>query len=94
MKKINKYAGYICLKPINGITFPSYSQNQINRKYIESSLNGNFFLSTNENVYSDNDIVLNSLIKEKNNLKGIVMLSAFSLPEKINRRYRIYKHSI
>ena len=92
MKKINKYAGYICLKPINGVIFPSYSQNQINRKFIESSLNGKFFLSTNENMYSDNDIVLNSLIREKNNLKGIVMLSAFSLPEKINRRYRIYKN--
>ena len=43
-------------------------------------------------MYSDNDIVLNSLIREKNNLKGIVMLSAFSLPEKINRRHRIYKN--
>ena len=92
MKKINTYAGYICLKPINGVIFPSYAQNQINKEYIETSLNGKFFLSTNENMYSNNDIVLNSLIREKNNLKGIVMLSAFSLPKKMNRRNIIYKN--
>ena len=43
-------------------------------------------------MYSDNDIVLNSLIKEKNNLNGIVMLSAFSLPEKFENRERIYRN--
>ena len=82
MKKNKTYAGYINLKPINGIIFPSYIQNQMNKKFIVEELESDFFLSTNENMYSDNDIVLNSLIKEKNNLNGIVMLSAFSLPEK------------
>ena len=72
------YAGYINLRPINGVIFPSYSQNQINKNFIEQNLKGKFFLSTNENMYSENDIVLNSLIKEKNKLNGVVMLSAFS----------------
>ena len=94
MKKNKVYAGYICLKPINGIIFPSYAQNQINKKYIVEELNGDFFIATNENMYADNQIVLNSLIKEKNKLSGIVMLSAFSLPENYKARYKIYLDSI
>ena len=92
MKKNKTYAGYINLKPINGIIFPSYIQNQMNKKFIIEELESKFFLSTNENMYSENDIVLNSLIKEKNNLNGIVMLSAFSLPEKYKNRERIYQN--
>ena len=92
MKKNKTYAGYINLKPINGIIFPSYIQNQMNKKFIVEELESDFFLSTNENMYSDNDIVLNSLIKDRNNLNGIVMLSAFSLPEKFENRGRIYRN--
>jgi len=94
MKKNKVYAGYICLKPINGIIFPSYAQNQMNKKYIIEELNGDFFIATNENMYADNQIVLNSLIKEKNKLSGIVMLSAFSLPESYKSRYKIYLDTI
>ena len=57
-------------------------------------LNGDFFIATNENMYADNQIVLNSLIKEKNKLSGIVMLSAFSLPESYKSRYKIYLDTI
>ena len=42
MKKTPIFAGYINLKPINGIIFPSYAQNQINKEYITSKLNGEF----------------------------------------------------
>lgn len=91
MKKKNKsFAGYICLKPINGVIFPSYIQNQTNKNYIESKLFGSFFLSTNENEYSENRIVLNSLINEKNNISGIVMMSAFSLPDRKVLRKKLY----
>ena len=83
MKKIKKikkkYAGYISLKPINGVIFPSYIQNQTNKHFITTVLNGSFYLSTNENEYSKNRIVLNSLINDKNGIKGIVMMSAFYL---------------
>ena len=92
MKKIKYYAGYISLKPINGVIFPSYAQNTMNKEYIENNLNGKFFMSTNENMYSDNEIILNSLIIEKNNLSGISMLSAFSLPEKYKNRKNIYSN--
>ena len=85
------YAGYISLKPINGVIFPSYIQNQTNKNFITGNLNSIFFLSTNENEYSENRIVLNSLINEKNKISGIVMMSAFSMPESPTLRTKIYK---
>ena len=98
MKKIKKikkkYAGYISLKPINGVIFPSYIQNQTNKHFITTVLNGSFYLSTNENEYSKNRIVLNSLINDKNWIKGIVMMSAFSLPEDKQLMKKIYKDLI
>ena len=92
MKKNKIYASYISLKPINGVIFPSYAQNQMNKKYIVEELGSDFFLATNENMYSDNQIILNSLIKEKNKLSGVVMLSAFSLPESYEARSKIYEN--
>ena len=52
------FAGYINLKPINGVIFPSYAQNQINKEFIVNKLKGQFFLATNENTYGSNNIVL------------------------------------
>ena len=65
MSKKKVYAGYLHLKPINGVIFPSYIQNQMNKNYINEKLNGQFFMTTNENMYGDNAIILNSLAKEK-----------------------------
>ena len=94
MIRLKEYAGYISLNPINGVIFPSYIQNQMNKAFIEKELSGKFYMSTNENMYSDNKIVLNSLILEKNRLSGITMLSAFSLPEKFKVRKKIYSNLI
>lgn len=90
MKKKKIFAGYINLKPINGVIFPSYAQNQINKKYITEKLDGEFFLSTNENTYGTNNIVLRSLLEEKR-INGICLLSTFHLPENFSDRNLIYK---
>ena len=84
------YAGYINLKAINGVIFPSYAQNQMNKDFIVNKLKGQFYLATNENTYGSNNIVLISLLKEKS-IKGVVMLSVFSLPNNFNDRKNIYK---
>ena len=84
------YAGYINLKPINGVIFPSYAQNQLNRNYIITRLGGEFFLSTNENTYGKNNIILRSLLSEKK-LKGVSILSVISLPNNYADRKKIYK---
>lgn len=87
------YAGYINLKAINGVIFPSYAQNQINKDFIVNKLAGEFYMSTNENTYGKNNIVLRSLLEEKS-LKGICFLSIYSLPNNKKQRLDIYKLSI
>lgn len=93
MKKKPIFAGYINLKPINGIIFPSYAQNQINKDYIVSKLNSDFFMSTNENTYGKNNIILRSLLEEKS-LKGICLLSVYALPDNKIQRNEIFKLTI
>lgn len=90
---MKKYAGYINLKAINGVIFPSYAQNQMNKDFIVNKLNGQFFLTTNENTYGSNNIILVSILKEKY-ISGVVMLSVFSLPNTFNERKNIYKTCI
>jgi sporadic carbohydrate cluster protein (TIGR04323 family) len=87
------FAGYINLKPINGVIFPSYAQNQMNKDFIVNKLQGQFFLATNENTYGKNNIVLISLIKEKV-ISGIVIISTFSLPDSYEDRLNIYNLTI
>ena len=87
MKKI---AGYLNLKPINGIIFPSNVQNQLNKDFIETKLKSSFFMTTNENTYGENSIVLKSLIKNKS-VNGVVMLSTFCLPNDYNNKKELYK---
>ena len=94
MKKNKVFAGYIFLKNINGILYPSYIQNKINKEYIENNLKGKIYMSQNENMYSKNPIVLNSLITENNKINGIVMLSVFYLPKQKKERLKIYKSLI
>ena len=94
MKKIKTFAGYIFLKNVNGILFPSYIQNQMNKDFIEKTLKGKIHMSQNENMYSKKPIVLHSLITEKNKINGIVMPSVFYLPEQKKERFTIYKNLI
>ena len=51
-------------------------------------------MSQNENMYSKNSIVLNSLVTENNKIDGIVMLSIFHLPKQKRERLKIYKNLI
>ena len=45
MKKIKRYAGYINLKPINGVLYPSSIQNILMKNYVVENLKGKFYLS-------------------------------------------------
>ena len=45
MKKSKSFAGYINLKPINGVIYPSSIQNIIMKDHISSILKGKFYLS-------------------------------------------------
>ena len=91
MKKIKSYAGYINLKPINGVIYPSSIQNILMKEYISNSLNGKFYLSPTEVLQAKHSITLNTLISNEVKVNGIVMLSTFSLPNIYEERKDLYK---
>mgnify|MGYP001340250146 CR=1 FL=1 len=92
MKK--KFAGYINLKPLNGVIYPSSIQNILMKNFIENNLNGDFYLSPTEILQARFSITLNTLISNNTKVSGIVMLSCFLLPSTINERFLIYKKSL
>ena len=90
MKKIKSFAGYINLKPINGVIYPSSIQNIIMKDHISSILKGKFYLSPTEVLQAKYSITLNTLISNEVKVDGIVMLSTFSLPKIYKERKEIY----
>lgn len=89
MKKT--FAGYINLKPLNGIIYPSSQQNIMMKSYIENELNGVFYLSPTEVLQAKFPITLNTLTSKDTRVSGIVMLSTFLLPSSFNQRQEFYK---
>ncbi len=94
MKKIKRYAGYINLKPINGVLYPSSIQNILMKNYVTDKLKGKFYLSPTEVLQAQNPITLNTLISNEVKVDGIVMLSTFSLPLENKKRKIIYKRAL
>ena len=73
MKKIKRYAGYINLKPINGVLYPSSIQNILMKNYVTDNLKGKFYLSPTEVLQAQNPITLNTLISNEVKVDGIVI---------------------
>lgn len=94
MKKIKRYAGYINLKPINGVLYPSSIQNTLMKNYVTDILKGKFYLSPTEVLQALNPITLNTLMSNEVKIDGIVMLSTFCLPLKNKTRKIIYKRAL
>ena len=89
MKK--KFAGYINLKPLNGIIYPSSIQNILMKNFIENNLGGIFYLSPTEVLQAKFSITLKTLISKETKVSGIVMLSTFLLPKSFKERKSMYK---
>tara|TARA_Y100000768_G_C23851907_1_gene621459 strand:- start:367 stop:825 length:459 start_codon:yes stop_codon:yes gene_type:complete len=94
MKKNKSFAGYINLKPVNGVIFPSSIQNIMMKDYVNLKLKGKFFLSPTEVLQAKYSITLNTLMSNNVKVSGIVMLSSFMLPKTYDERLKIYKNSI
>ena len=92
MKK--KYAGYINLKPLNGVIYPSSIQNIIMKNFIENSLNGIFYLSPTEILQAKYSITLKTLLSSETKVKGIVMLSSFMLGSNLKERLNFYNEAV
>jgi sporadic carbohydrate cluster protein (TIGR04323 family) len=89
MKK--KFAGYINLKPLNGVIYPSSIQNTLLKNFIENNLTGIFYLSPTELLQAKFSITLKTLISKETKVSGIVMLSTFLLPQSYEERVSLYK---
>ncbi len=91
---MKKFAGYINLKNLNGVLYPSSIQNIIMKDYIQNHLRGIFYLSPTEVLQAKFPITLKTLIGKETKVDGIVMLSSFYLPEDYLIRKQIYKKII
>jgi sporadic carbohydrate cluster protein (TIGR04323 family) len=89
MKK--KYAGYVNLKPLNGVIYPSSIQNIMMKNFIENELKGIFHLAPTEFLQAKYSIVLRTLLSNQTQVEGIVLLSTFLLPQKYQERKKIYQ---
>ena len=65
---MNKYAGYINLKNLNGVLYPSSIQNIMMKEYIQKTLNGIFYLSPTEILQAQFPITLKTLLVKKQKL--------------------------
>jgi len=91
---MKKFAGYINLKYLNGVLYPSSIQNIMMKEYIQNSLKGIFYLSPTEVLQAKFPITLKTLIGKETKVDGIVMLSSFYLPDNYSIRKQIYKNAI
>ncbi len=89
MKK-KKFAGYINLKPLNGVIYPSSIQNILMKNYIENDLNGIFYLSPTEILQAKFSVTLKTLISKETDVDGIVMLSSYYLPKNYAQRKNLF----
>jgi sporadic carbohydrate cluster protein (TIGR04323 family) len=89
MKK--KYAGYVNLKPLNGVIYPSSIQNITMKNFVENELKGIFHLAPTEFLQAKYSIVLRTLVSNQTLVEGIVLLSTFLLPQKYQERKKIYQ---
>ncbi len=90
---MKKFAGYINLKKLNGVLYPSSIQNIMMKDYVQNVLKGKFYLSPTEVLQAKFPITLKTLIGKETNVNGIVMLSSFYLPENYQVRKQIYKNT-
>ena len=60
-----KFAGYINLKPLNGVIYPSSIQNILMKNFIENHLSGMFYLSPTEVLQAKYSITLKTLISNR-----------------------------
>ena len=91
---MKKFAGYINLKNLNGVLYPSSIQNIMLKEYIQNELKGIFYLSPTEILQAKFPITLKTLLAKETKVHGVVMLSSFYLPNNYMIRKKIYKDAV
>ena len=83
------FRGYIFSRPIKNNLIPQKVQNLVIRDYCARK-NLFFKLSGVEYSTKNSYLILNSILKELNNLRGLVFYSLFMLPEDKNKRQKFF----
>ena len=83
------YRGYIFSRPIKNSLIPQKVQNLVIRDYC-SRKNLFFKLSAVEYSSKNSYLMLNLILKELKNLKGLIFYSLFMLPEDKNKRQKFF----
>ena len=85
-----KVRGYMFSRNFMGERVPQHIQNNIIRNYcIQNNLH--YMLSAVEYAMKDCYLILNQVIREKNNVNGIGFYSMFQLPENDNLRLNLIR---
>lgn len=83
------YRGYVTSREFGGCRIPVPVQNLVLRDY--AARKGLFFkLPINENSFPHSYLVLEALLRQLGDLEGILACSMFMLPERAERRRRVY----
>jgi len=83
------YRGYITARPVRGQVIPQRVQNLVVRDYATRS---NLFFKLSEVEYAMPGcyIMLNSVLDELSDLDGLIAYSLFTLPQRPERRRKVY----
>jgi sporadic carbohydrate cluster protein (TIGR04323 family) len=85
------YRGYVTSREFGGCRIPVPIQILVLRDY--AARKRLFFkLPVNENSFPHSYLVLEGLVRRLSDLEGILVCSMFMLPERPERRHRLYDH--
>lgn len=84
------YRGYVSSRPIRGTSWPQRVQNLVIRDYAKRK-QLDYLLSSTEFAMPGCYMMLEDLIKSLSELEGVILFSAFMLPQKKQRRFRFYE---
>lgn len=83
------HRGYIASRPVRGLTQPQKVQNLVVRDYAARRGLG-YRLSATEYAMPGSYLVLESVLDELPSVDGVILYSLFMLPERFERRRRVY----
>jgi len=83
------YRGYIGSRNYQGQRAPQHVQNLVIRDFCQRN-NFQYLLSATEYAMPGSYVMLEEVLRELPNINGIVLYSAFMLPDEADRRHALY----
>jgi sporadic carbohydrate cluster protein (TIGR04323 family) len=84
------YRGYVTSRPFGQYCIPVPLQSLALRDYCQR-INALYVLPVNENIFPNSYMVLEGMIQDLGDYEGIVMYSMHMLPQRAERRRRIFE---